>query len=100
MLTFVDRLTKCAMRAGLSVSDLANWFETPYPTMRSWLHGTRVPPEENVERLLGRLDQLEQHVKTNNGFPVPFGLGGRKRPQFIKKVRDGRRTRFSSEGVA
>lgn len=108
MLTFVDRLTKCAETGGLSTSDLSNWFGVPYATMWTWMHGTHSPdrgsfgakrdvPAEHEASITA----LEAYIKNNNGFRVPFDVGAHKRPNYIKKVRrDGKRARISEVGSA
>jgi hypothetical protein len=93
--TFVDRLKKCAQRAGLSCRDLSIWFDMPYATMWSWLHSTRVPSDHYADSMERKLAQLEQHVKAQIGFPL-----GRERLHYIRKIRDGRRSRVPAEDTA
>ncbi len=107
MLTFVERLTKCAEN-GLSTSDLSNWFDVPYATMWTWLHGTHSPDRGSFGSRRdvpatheASLAALEHHIAANNGFRVPFDVGAHKRPNYIKKVRrNGQRARLPTVGSA
>ena len=85
-MSFVERLLACTTH-GLSTSDLKHWFDVPYATMWTWLHGERTPTPK--KRHLNALDKLEQHIKRHNGFPVPFEINSHKRPRYIRRMRDG-----------
>ena len=108
MLTFVERLLKCAETGSLSTSDLSTWFDVPYATMWTWLHGTHAPDRgsfgatrEVPDRHAASLTALEEYIKNNNGFRVPFDVGAHKRPSYIKQVRrNGKRARIPTVGSA
>lgn len=102
MSSFVDRLRNCGVRGGLTVGDLALWFGIPYPTMHTWLHGRSEPDGRaggwDTASFEGMLGALESYIKQNNGFPIPFGSGGRERSNYIRRIRDGNRRAQLSKG--
>lgn len=108
MLTFVERLTKCAETGSLSTADLATWFDVPYATMWTWLHRTHSPDRGSFGAKrdvptthAASLAALEDYIRNNNGFRVPFDVGAHKRPDFIRQARrNGKRTRISGLGSA
>jgi hypothetical protein len=69
-----DRL-QAAMRGGnLTLSDLARWFDRPYPTVRQWTLGNNQPrwaPLNDAIDIEKRLAALEKLIKANKKLPVP-----------------------------
>lgn len=103
-MTFVERLLACKAQGTLSTRDLSIWFEVPYPTMWTWLNGRAKPDDRegswDEKALEATLQKLEAHIKDNSGFPIPYGGGDKKRPIFIKGIRDGQRARLPSVGAS
>lgn len=83
---------QAALRAGnLRISDLARWFNAPYPTMRAWVNeefSPRLPPVEHAE-FEEALDMLEHKIRKKQGFPVPR-LSPANRIAHLEKLRAGR----------
>lgn len=85
MTNLCERIREAARVGQLTPSDLATWFERPYPTVRTWLVDGR-EPETFLEETEQRLYKLE-HAIACDLFPVPYGMSAHKRPSYIEKVR-------------
>jgi len=79
----------CVMVDGhLQTSDLAYWFDRPYPTVRTWVQDGRSPMRGHRQSALSRLGLLEHAVAKQLGFPVPANVRAHDRPKYIVKIRD------------
>jgi hypothetical protein len=104
---FLNRLRDCAENGSLSTSDLAYWFDVPYPSMWAWLHGKRAGGDrgsyvQRFEQLTPLLANLEALILQEGRLPVPFELNRKnaKRADFIRKLRDANSARISASRPA
>jgi len=86
MKTFAQRL-EAAKRDGLmTTSDLARWFDRPYPTVVKWTLGHE-PWGPAGELAYIMLDLLEEQIRKKNGFPIPVRLTPIERRDYMQGVR-------------
>src|SRR5215471_3803517 len=85
MVTFSQRLQRCASKADLTVADLTLWFDRPRPTVNTWVLGRTPtgPAGRCAEEDLARLEYA-----IHNGFKVPPRLGRTERAAFVRERRD------------
>lgn len=82
-----DRLTKCQVKAELTIADMGVWFNTQRRTMETWINGV-VPHSCRHSQLNHGLDLLEAAIKEKGNFPVPLSVTQYQRKSYILKVRD------------
>ena len=72
MKTFQQRLIAARAAGNLKTSDLARWFDRPYPTLRGWLNGME-PGGGPIDAAHAKamLSLLEALIKKKAGLPVP-----------------------------
>lgn len=89
--TFTQQIRACKERADMTVSDLALWFERPKPTVRTWVIEGRTPTGAAGRLAWERLELLKTALRNRTTLPVPAHLSGRKRPDYIRELRDAAR---------
>lgn len=71
----------------MTVSDLARWFERPYPTVRTWALEGKEPWGPDGEEAYRLLDLLEKAIRSHKNFPVPLGMSKSQRCTYITRAR-------------
>lgn len=87
MPTYQTRLEWCMKWGGLTISDLARWFDRPRATVNTWVLG-RTPYGPSKNPADRALMLLEFRIKAKNGFPVPADLSWKKRAVYIRSQRN------------
>ena len=93
--TFTQRLQWCIKHGDMTIADVHHWFERPRATVRTWVldgREARTTPSNYIEK---RLADLEEKIRARKGFPIPASLSPGKRPEYVRGLRSGNRTRVS-----
>ena len=85
--TLAKRLTACMVRGNLTIADLANWLDRPYPTVRTWVYYGRFPHGIYYEAIDARIKLLEAAIVKRAKIPVP-SMSAHLRPAYIQQVRN------------
>jgi nicotinic acid mononucleotide adenylyltransferase len=80
-----QRLDRCMRTASLSPSDLAQWMDISYHSLRGYLKGV-VPHEPRRSQVDERLKWLERAIKDDSRFPVPIGVRQQDRATYIDQI--------------
>lgn len=81
-----DRLRAVMEKGNLRVSDLARWFDRPYPTIRSWVQGVEMGGGAiDKAFILAKLAKLEK--LTNKGPLIKPGVPKNSRIAALEKIK-------------
>ena len=86
-MTFKGRLRKCVRDGGLTISDLARWFDRPRATVNTWLQGRKPLRHLGALEVERDLALLETAVKSGQWFPIPLDLTWAARERHIRGAR-------------
>lgn len=85
---FPTRLRAAIRDTGMTVSDLARWFDRPRATVNTWVEG-RIPWGPQAPRAERRLALLELSIKKRAKYwPVPADLSWKERAKYVRGMRD------------
>lgn len=57
---FLERIKKILTQSNMPVLELASILEVPYTTLQGWLTADKFPRPETYDRVMNKLDELEQ----------------------------------------
>jgi hypothetical protein len=87
MVTFSDRLNRCAGAADLTLADLSRWFDRPHATVNTWRKG-RTPFGPAGREAEADLERLEHAVRFDSRLPIPPKLTPTARIHLLQEVRN------------